>query len=162
MAKKKREHFLNEEIIAKTVRVDGVIMSIQEALFKASEAYLDLVLVNDNVEPKICRIMNYEKFIYDQNKKKKQKTAELKEIKMGPNTSENDLEYRIKHIIEFLNKGHKVKLTMQFRGREMVHRDKGQEVMLKMILAVSEHGSAESLPKMEGKKMFTTIKPKQK
>jgi translation initiation factor IF-3 len=163
--KKKREHKLNEEITEREVRVvDEGVMSLNEALKLASEQELDLVLINDKSTPVICRIINYEKFIYEQKKKKKNQTkpAELKEIKLGPNTSENDVDYRVKHIIEFLDKGHKVKLTMQFRGREMVHTDKGQELMLKIILAVSEHGSAETMPKLEGKKMFTTLRPKQK
>ena len=108
------------------------------------------------------KIMNYEKFIYEEGKKSKSKSLETKEIKFGPNTSENDVEYRIKHIVEFLDKGHKVKITMQFKGRQMVHVDKGQELLLKLILEVEEHGTAEALPKLEGKKMFVTLKPKPK
>ena len=135
MAKKKREHKLNDEIIARVVRVEGVIMTIQEALSKAEQAEMDLVLINENADPKICRILNYEKFLYEQKRKEKDKakTLEVKEIKLGPNTSENDLSYRSKHIIEFLNKGHKVKLTMQFRGREMAFVSNGELVMLKLI-----------------------------
>ena len=87
---------------------------------------------------------------------------DIKEIKLGPNTAENDLEYRSKHIIEFLGKGHKVKLTMQFRGREMAFVANGELLMLKLIDNVSEHGLPESMPKMEGKKMMCTLKPKVK
>lgn len=164
MAKKKREHRLNDEIIARVVRVDGVIMPIQEALFKAEQAEMDLVLINDNAEPKICRILNYDKFLYEQKRKikDKPKTLDVKEIKLGPNTSENDLAYRSKHIVEFLNKGHKVKITMQFRGREMVFVSNGELVMLKLIDSVSEHGLPESMPKMEGKRMQCLLKPKAK
>ncbi len=161
--KKKREHLLNDEIRYQEVRVgEHGIISIKEALRLAEQEEMDLVLINDKAQPPVCRLLVYEKFIYEQNKKVKNKTLDLKEIKLGPNTSENDIDYRVKHIIEFLDKGHKVKLTMQFKGRQMVHVDKGQELLLRMILAVEEHGTAESLPKMEGKKMFATLKPKPK
>lgn len=164
MAKKKREHKLNDEITARTVRVDGIIITIQEALFKAEQSEMDLVLINDKVEPKICRILNYEKFLYEQKRKEKDKakTLEVKEIKLGPNTSENDLSYRSKHIIEFLQRGHKVKLTMQFRGREMAFVSNGELLMLKLIDSVSEHGLPESMPKMEGKRMQCLLKPRVK
>lgn len=164
MAKKKREHRINDEIIARTVRVDGTIMTIHEALYIAEQSEMDLVLINDNADPKICRILNYEKFLYEQKRKEKDKakTLEVKEIKLGPNTSENDLSYRSKHIIEFLNKGHKVKLTMQFRGREMAFVSNGELVMLKLIDSISEHGLPESMPKMEGKKMQCLLKPRPK
>jgi len=164
MAKNRRAHKINDEIIAREVRVDGVIMSIQEALHKAEQSEMDLVLINDNAEPKICRILNYQKFLYEQKRKDKEKSKslELKEIKLGPNTSENDLSYRSKHIIEFLDKGHKVKLTMQFRGREMAFVSKGELIMLKLIDSISEHGLPESMPKMEGKRMQCLIKPKVK
>lgn len=161
--KKKREHLLNDEIRYQEVRVgEHGIISIKEALRLAEQEEMDLVLINDKAQPPVCRLLVYEKFIYEQNKKVKNKTLDLKEIKLGPNTSENDIDYRVKHIIEFLDKGHKVKLTMQFKGRQMVHVDKGQELLLRMILAVEEYGTAESLPKMEGKKMFATLKPKPK
>ena len=164
MAKKKREHKLNDEIIARVVRVDGVVIPIQEALLKAEQAEMDLVLINENADPKICRILNYEKFLYEQKRKDKDKpkALEVKEIKLGPNTSENDLSYRAKHIIEFLSKGHKVKLTMQFRGREMVFVSNGELLMLKLIDSISEHGLPESMPKMEGKKMQCLLKPRPK
>lgn len=163
MNKKKKLHTLNEEIKDYTVRIPekGILKTI-DALNLAKEEGLDLVVINSSTTPIICKIMNYEKFIYEQTKKPKPKIAELKEIKFGPNTSENDLEYRVKHIKEFLKKGHNVKLTMQFRGREMVHVNKGQELMLKMILEVSEDGIPESMPKLEGKKMTSTIRPKPK
>jgi translation initiation factor IF-3 len=162
--KNKREHSINEEIRELSVRLPEGIVKTTEALRMAQDAEMDLVCINATTTPPICKIVNYEKFIYEQKKKLKNKVkpAELKEIKLGPNTSENDVEYRIKHIIEFLDKGHKVKITMQFKGRQMVHVDKGQEVLLKLILEVEEHGTAEALPKLEGKKMFVTLKPKPK
>jgi translation initiation factor IF-3 len=160
----KRAHRINEEIIAREVRVDGVVMPIQQALLEAEKSEVDLVLINDKVDPVICKIFDYQKFIYEQKRKEKDKPKplDIKEIKLGPNTAENDLEYRSKHIIEFLGKGHKVKLTMLFRGREMAFVANGELLMLKLIDNVSEHGLPESMPKMEGKKMMCTLKPKVK
>jgi len=165
--KKEKQHKLNNEITVPQIRLTGEgykgeIVTLKEALTLANEQELDLVLLNENNGIGVCKIMNYEKFVYELSKKPKQKSLDVKEIKLGPNTSENDLSYRTKHIIEFLNKGHKVKLTMQFRGREMAFVDKGQELMLKLIVSVEEHGSAESIPKLEGKKLQCILKPKTK
>jgi translation initiation factor IF-3 len=164
MAKNRRAHKINDEIIAREVRVDGVVMSIRQALLEAEKAEVDLVLINDKAEPVICKIVDYQKFIYEQKRKEKNKpkSLDIKEVKLGPNTAENDLEYRSKHIIEFLEKGHKVKLTMQFRGREMAFVSNGEILMLKLIDKVSDHGLPEAMPKMEGKKMMCTLKPKVK
>jgi translation initiation factor IF-3 len=160
---KKKQHLLNREIRATEVRVtDGGIMPFFDALKLAESQDMDLVLMSPNANPPVCKIMNYEKFLYEQMKKEKDKPKplEMKEIKVGPNTDENDLDYRIKHMIEFLNKGHKVKITMQFRGREMAYVAKGEALILKLMLAVTEHGVAEAMPKLEGKKMFVTLRPK--
>jgi translation initiation factor IF-3 len=163
MNNKKKLHLINREIRANEVRVtDSGIMSFNQALSMAESQNLDLVLINDKSNPPICKIMNYEKFIYELNKKPKNKVVDVKEIKIGPNTSDNDLSYRVKQMIEFLNKGHKVKITMQFRGREMVYLENGQKLMLKMIMDVQEHGIPEAMPKLEGKKLFVVIKPKNK
>lgn len=162
MNKNKKQHLLNQEIKANEVRVDGVIMRFNEALAKAESEELDLVLIAPNAVPPVCKIMSYEKFIYEQNKKEKDKpkSLDMKEIKIGPNTGENDLQYRIKQINGFLEKGHKVKITMQFSGREMVYVKNGEALMLRMVLAFEDYGVAESLPKLEGKKMFVIIRPK--
>jgi translation initiation factor IF-3 len=160
---KKKQHLLNREIRATEVRVtDGGIMPFFDALKLAESQDMDLVLMSPNANPPVCKIMNYEKFLYEQMKKEKDKPKplEMKEIKVGPNTDENDLDYRIKHMIEFLNKGHKVKITMQFRGREMAYVAKGEALILKLMLAVTEHGVAEAMPKLDGKKMFVTLRPK--
>ncbi len=163
MNKKRKAHSLNREIRATEVRVaeDGV-MPLNDAIKLAESRFMDLVLINDKTNPPICKILNYEKFLYELSKKPKPKSLDVKEIKLGPNTAENDLEYRSKHIMEFLKKGHKVKLTLQFRGREMVYIDKGKALLLKLILSVEEFGVPEALPSMEGKKMFATLKPKSK
>lgn len=160
MNKKKKQHFINNEIRATEVRVaEHGVMSLQEALKLAASSELDLVLINDKATPPVCKIMNYEKFIYELGKKPKPKSLEVKEIKMGPNTAENDLAYRTKHIIEFLEKGHRIKLSMKFKGREMMFVDKGMELMLNLILSVEKHGVSESLPKLEGKQIIGYIKP---
>lgn len=161
MNKKKKQHTINQEIRATEVRVtEGGIMPLSEALKLAQDQGLDLVLINETYVPPICKIMNYEKFIYELGKKPKNKILEMKEIKMGPNTSENDLSYRSKHIIEFLQKGHRVKVSLQFRGRELGFIDKGKILMLKLIASVEEFGIAESMPNMEGKQMLCFLKPK--
>ena len=150
----KNKHLLNKEIRANEVRLDGQVIRFSEALQQAESQQMDLVLMASNANPPVVKIMNYEKFIYEQNKREKQKpkNLDMKEIKIGPNTSDNDLEYRIKHMVEFLKKGHKVKLTMQFKGRKTL--------MLKLAVSVEEHGIAENLPSLEGKRMYMTIKPK--
>lgn len=164
MKKQNRKEKLNEEIKNQKIRLtgnlfNGEIVSLKEALFKAKELGLDLVLFSENNEIGICKIMNYEKFIYELGKKPKPKSLEVKEIKMGPNTAENDLAYRTKHIIEFLEKGHRVKLSMRFKGREMMYVNKGMELMLKLILSVEKHGVSDALPKLEGKQIIANLKP---
>jgi translation initiation factor IF-3 len=163
MNNKKKQHLINNEIKAREVRLTDIgIVSFNEALKLAETQNLDLVLMAPNANPPVCKLMNYQKFLYEQGKKEKQKSLELKEIKVGPNTSENDLDYRVKHMCEFLQKGHKVKITMQFKGREMAFVSKGEQLMLNLILKLTDFGTAEAMPKLEGKKMFVTIKPVKK
>ena len=155
-----QQHLINKEIRGTEVRVSDVgILSLTEALRLAESDGLDLVLINPNAQPPVVKIMNYEKFLYDQSKKDKPKVLEMKEIKVGPNTSENDLTYRIKQISEFLGKGHRIKLSMQFKGREMIFVDKGMALILKLILDLENFGIAEAMPKVEGKKIIAYLKP---
>lgn len=163
---KDKQHKINSEIYQRTIRLTGgdfkgELVSLNEAMALADEMNLDLVLFGVQENIGICKIINYEKFLYELGKKEKEKpkVLELKEIKIGPNISENDLKYRINHLIEFLSKGHKVKISMQFKGREMSYITNGETLMLQMILAVKDYGSAEAMPKLENKKMFVTIKP---
>jgi translation initiation factor IF-3 len=164
MNNKKKRHLINDEIKAGQVRLaeDGRVISLSDAKNLAASKSLDLVLINENATPPIVKIINYEKFIYEIGKKPKNKTLELKEIKIGPNTSENDLSYRIKQINEFLGKGHKVKISMRFKGREITKLETSQKLILKMITEVSEFGAPEFLPKLEGKVFFVIIRPKTK
>lgn len=161
---KKQQHLINKEIRATEVRVDGTIMRLSEALAQAESQELDLVLIAPTAVPPVCKIMSYEKYLYELGKKEKDKpkSLEVKEIKIGPNTSENDLTYRVKHISEFLRKGHKVRITMQFKGREVSYVSNGEAVILKLVLAVEEFGVAEAMPKLEGKKMSVIIRPLKK
>jgi translation initiation factor IF-3 len=165
---KKLLHLINDRIKNQKIRVvnqdelKNIVITLDEAINKANELELDLVLIKDEGLIGVCKLMNYEKFLYEETKKEKQKVLELKEIKVGPNTSEHDLGYRIKQMIGFLDRGHKVKISMQFKGREMAFVDKGELIVLTMIKGVSDHGSPEDLPKLENKRLFVTIKPKKK
>lgn len=165
--KQRREHKINQEIRDVEVRLigEGVtpdVYPLNEALSISESLGLDLVLINESSVPPICKVMNYEKFLYEKGKKPKQKALEVKEIKITPNTSENDLSYRTEHIKEFLKKGHKVRITLKFKGREIVYLDRGKEALLKLALAVEDCGVPESLPNLEGKQMFLMLKPKTK
>lgn len=164
MNNKKKHHLINNEIRANEVRLaeDGRVLSLSDAKALAESQSLDLVLINEFSKPPIVKIMNYEKFIYEAGKKPNNKSLELKEIKIGPNTSENDLGYRIKQMSEFLEKGHKVKISMRFKGREVAHLEFSQKLILKMITEVGDFGTPEFLPKREGKVLFVIIKPKVK
>ncbi len=166
-----KEALINEEIRAKEVRLldaDGNqlgIVGIREALEKAAEANLDLVNISPNSAPPVCRIMDYGKFRYDQQKKekdakKKQKTMELKEVRLGIFTEEHDLETKANMTAKFLQGGDKVKISMRFRGREMGYVDKGRETMLSFVDMVKEYGNIEKKPVLEGRNMSMTIAPK--
>jgi translation initiation factor IF-3 len=160
MGKKKAQHKINGAITVREVRLgEHGIIPLRDALKLAEDSEMDLVMINESTSPPICKLLNYEKFIYEQSKKQKNKVLDMKEIKLGPNISDNDIEYRVKHGCEFLKKGHKVKITVQFRGREMQHTDLGSEQILKMVVALEEFGVAEAMPKLEGKKMYCIVRP---
>ncbi len=166
-----KEALINEEIRAKEVRLidaDGTqigIVSIQEAMAKAHEADLDLVNISPNAAPPVCRIMDYGKFRYDQQKKekearKKQKTTEVKEMRLGIFTEEHDLDTKAKLVAKFLEGGDKVKISMRFRGREMGYVNKGRETMLEFVAMVKDYGNIEKQPVLEGRNMSMVIAPK--
>lgn len=140
------------------------IMRFEDALKRASEAGLDLVLVADNAAPPVCRIMNYGKFQYQQSKKqrdqkKRQGIQKLKEIKFHANTGDHDYRTKVNHIVDFLKKGHRVKVSLWFRGREMVHREFGQELMAQVATDVAEHGHVEMRPRMAGRNLIMQLAP---
>jgi translation initiation factor IF-3 len=160
MKKNKKQHLLNREIKASQVRVaEQGIMSFNEALELAESQEMDLVLIGANASPPVCKIMNYEKFIYEQSKKPKQKSLDMKEVKLSLNISENDISYRIKQIINFLEKGHSVKITLFLKGRELMFVDNAMLVVLKFILNLKEYCVVQSEPKLEDKKITSFIKP---
>ena len=142
------------------------IVTANEAREKANEEGLDLVEVSAAADPPVCRIMNYDKFRYEQKKKlqeakKKQTIVETKEIKVRPKTEEHDLTFKINHIKKFLAQKNKVKITMRFRGREIVYSQSlGLEAMNKIAQALEEDGNIIQSPKMEGRQMIMFIGPK--
>jgi len=162
----------NYQIKSKEVRlvgdnVENGVYSNEEARKIANELELDLIEISPNANPPVCRIQDYNKFLYDikkkqkeQEKKNKQNQSEIKEIRFGPNTDEHDFEFKKRHAESFLKRGDKVKSYVFFKGREMMFKEKGQILLLKLADQLENVGIVESMPKMEGNKMFMVIKPK--
>ncbi len=164
---------MNERIRAREVLVideDGTklgVMSTREALNIAREKGLDLVEVSPNANPPVCRIMDYGKYKYQMQKKmheakKKQKTVEVKTVKVRPRTDEHDMQVRIKQARKFLEKGNKVKAVVMFRGREQAHLDIGEAQLMKIYEAVKDIAEIEKKPKKEGRDMIMILAPKKK
>ena len=147
--------------------VEPKICSIDDAMKIANNLGLDLVEISPNVEPPICKVIDYKKFIYDQKKKQKaikskaQKVV-IKELRFGPNTGEHDFDFKLKHAKSFLEDGAKVKAFVFFRGRSIVFKDQGHILLLKLAQALEDIGVVENMPKLEGKKMIMIIAPKKK
>lgn len=128
---------------------------------------MDLVEVSPNAEPPVCRIMDYGKFLFEQNKKthsakKKQKQIQLKEVKFRPGTEEADYQVKLRNLIRFLTDGDKAKVTMRFRGREMAHTELGRKLLDRVVVDLAEHGTVEQFPSMEGRQMVMVISAKKK
>lgn len=167
-----KEQLINEDIREKEIRVisaDGEqlgIMSSAEALEKAYNADLDLVMISPTAKPPVCRIMDYGKYRFEQTKrekeaKKNQKTADVKEIKMSLNIDTNDFNIKVKNAIKFLQNGDKVKVTVRFRRmRELTHVNLGEELMNKFMDAVSEYGGSDKPSKLEGRNYAVVLSPK--
>ncbi|MBO6544259.1 MAG: translation initiation factor IF-3 [Alphaproteobacteria bacterium] len=141
------------------------VIPIDEALALAAEAGLDLVEVSPNSEPPVCKLLDYGKFKYQAQKKaaetrKKQKTVEVKEIKMRPNIDTHDYEVKMKSMRRFFDEGDKVKVTLRFRGREMAHQDLGMKVLVRVKDEVDEIAKVELYPKMEGRQMVMVLAPR--
>jgi translation initiation factor IF-3 len=142
-------------------------VSRAEALQLATEAAMDLVEVSPNAEPPVCRIMDYGKFLFEQNKKthsakKKQKQIQLKEVKFRPGTEEADYQVKLRNLIRFLTDGDKAKVTMRFRGREMAHTELGRKLLDRVVVDLAEYGLVEQFPSMEGRQMVMVISAKKK
>jgi translation initiation factor IF-3 len=163
---------VNERITAPRVRVVGEniqsdVYPIQAAIKIAQEAGLDLVEISPNADPPVCKVVDYSKFKYEQKKKQKeikanaQKTV-VKEVRFGPNTDDHDFNFKVKHAINFLGDGSKVKAYVHFVGRSIVYKERGEILLLKFAQALEEYGKVEDLPHLEGKRMFMMISPKGK
>jgi len=163
----------NEDISAPQVRViaaDGSqagVMSRYDALQMASAAELDLVEVSPTAEPPVVRIMDYGKFLFEQNKKahsakRKQKQIQVKEVKFRPGTGEADYQIKLRNLTRFLNEGDKAKVTLRFRGREMVHQDIGRKLLDRVSGDLAPHAVVEQNPLLEGKQMVMVFAPKKK
>jgi translation initiation factor IF-3 len=177
------QHRLNSQIRVPEVRLVGDDMeAISEAAGKtidpgiyetrkvldwAYKMQYDLVEISPKAKPPVCRIIDYKKFLYQKKKKEKElkaKTAKtvIKEIRFGPNTDTHDFDFKLKHAKAFLEEGNKVKAFVQFRGRSIVFKERGELLLLNFINELVELGSAETLPRLEGRRMSVTIQPKKK
>ena len=167
----KDERPINEMIQEAEIRLIGAegeqigVVSRDDALDRAANLGLDLVIVADNATPPVCKIMDYGKFKYEEQKKKnearkKQKTIDVKEIKLRPNIDIHDYDVKMRSMVKFLNEGDKVKVTMRFRGREMAHQNLGLDVLHRVRDDLEELSKIEQFPKMEGRQMVMVLSPK--
>lgn len=171
MPKKEEGPRINHQIAAKEVRLvdeEGEmkgVLPVQKAIEMAEDAGLDLVEVSPNAEPPVCKIMDYGKYKYEQQKKanearKKQKTVDVKEVKIRPGIEKHDYEVKMRNARRFLESGDKVKVTMRFRGREMAHQHIGIDILRQMQDELFDLSSVELAPKLEGRQMIMILAPK--
>lgn len=151
-------------LIGQTIE-PGIVYPTRRAREWASEAELDLVEISPNAKPPVVKIIDYNKFLYERKKKEKEIKAKaaktvVKEIRFGPNTDDHDFEFKTRHAKGFLEEGAKVKAYVHFRGRTIVFKDRGELLLLRFLKELEEYGSAEALPKMEGRRMIVMITPK--
>jgi len=179
----KYNYKLNREITVSRIRLVGEnLEEVSEAAGKeiepgiyntfqvlqwAEALEMDLVEISPNADPPVCKIIDFKKFIYDRKKKEKElkaKTAKtvIKEIRFGPNTDDHDFDFKVKHAKKFLEDGDKIKAYVQFKGRAIVFKDRGELILLRFLKELEEFGAAEELPKLEGKRMIVMISPKKK
>ncbi|MBQ0024399.1 MAG: translation initiation factor IF-3 [Bacteroidales bacterium] len=164
---------INGRITAPRVRVVGEnvpeqgIYPIAQALSMAEEQELDLVEIAPNSDPPVCKIIDYQKYLYQQKKKAKEQKANaskvvIKEIRFGPQTDEHDFQFKLNHAKSFLQEGSKVKAYVFFRGRSILFSEQGEKLLLRFALELDEYGKAEQMPKLEGKRMIMMIAPNKK
>ena len=164
---------INEEITAPRVRLVGDnieeqgIYPIAQAMKMAEELGLDLVEISAKADPPVCKIIDYQKYLYQQKKKAKEMKSNsakivIKEIRFGPNTDEHDFQFKLKHAMEFLQEGSKVKASVFFKGRSILYSDQGEKLLLRFAVELEEYGRAEQMPKLEGKRMIMMIAPVKK
>jgi translation initiation factor IF-3 len=167
---KEPEHRINERVHAPQVRLvgDNVTVGVyptQEALRIARQLELDLVEISPNADPPVCKAIDYKKFLYEKKRKEKEmksnaKQSEMKEIRFTPGTDDHDFDFKAKHAEKFLQEGNKVKAYVQFKGRASMFQDRGQLLLLKFAERLADAGTLESMPKLEGKRMFAMFTPK--
>ena len=143
---------------------EPIVVSIEEALKLAEDKGLDLVEIAAQADPPVCKIVDYQKFLYERKKKEKESKAKaakqvMKEVRFGPNTDEHDFNFKVKHAIKFLEEGAKVKAYVHFRGRAIAYKEKGEIILLKFAQELQEYGKVELMPKLEGNRMFIHIAP---
>jgi translation initiation factor IF-3 len=170
---KGKKALTNDDIVADRVRLIGAdgeqvgIVPISEARAAAEAASMDLVLIADQSDPVVCKIMDYGKHVFEAKKqknaqKKKQRRTQLKEMKFRPGTDDGDYQVKLRNLVRFLENGDKAKVTLRFRGREMAHQELGMELLKRVEADLSELGSVEQFPKMEGRQMTMVIAPKKR
>lgn len=159
----KLQYRVNEKIHVREVRVvsdeGSEVMPTRKALDLARQQGVDLVEISPNAQPPVCRLIDYSKFLYQQKRrqkelKQKQVRQEVKEIRFGPQTDEHDYQFKLKHAIEFLNEGNKVRAYVFFRGRSILFKEQGEVLLLRFANDLEEYAKVEQLPKLEGKRMF--------
>jgi translation initiation factor IF-3 len=165
-----QEHRTNHMIRVPEVRLVGENITIgvyptADALKMAQDLQLDLVEISPGAVPPVCKVIDYNKFLYDEKKKKKEmkaksKTSEVKEVRFTPNTDDHDFEFKCKHAEKFLQDGNKVKAHVQFKGRAIMFKERGELLLLKLADKLKDVGALEGLPKMEGKRMQVMFAPK--
>ena len=164
---------INEEITVSRVRLVGEnvpeqgVFPTSEALKLADSLGLDLVEISAKADPPVCKILDYQKYLYQQKKKAKEMKANaakivIKEIRFGPNTDEHDFQFKLKHAQEFLQEGSKVKASVFFNGRSILYADQGEKLLLRFAVELEDYGRAEQMPKLEGKRMIMMISPVKK
>ena len=165
----KNQYRVNEQIRVREVRIvgdgDSTVVPTREALDMARNQGVDLVEISPNANPPVCRLIDYSKFLYQQKKRQKEMKAkqvkvEVKEIRFGPQTDEHDYQFKLKHAMEFLQEGNKVRAYVFFRGRSILFKEQGEVLLLRFANDLEEYGKVEGMPSLEGKKMFLYLAPK--
>ena len=170
---KENPNRINNEITAPMVRIVGdnvepnLVVPIKQALTMADEMELDLIEISPNAEPPVCRIADYQKFLYQQKRKAKEIKAKqvkvvIKEIRFGPQTDDHDYNFKLKHAENFIKEGAKVKASVFFRGRSIVFKEQGEILLLRFATDLEEIAKVELMPKLDGKKMNMILAPKSK
>lgn len=166
----KNQYKINDQIIARQVRIVGDniesrVVSIKEALRIADEMELDLVEISPNAQTPVCKIVDYSKFLYQikmkqKEQKKKQVVIDVKEIRFGPQTDDHDYNFKLKHAMGFLQEGNKVKAYVFFKGRSIVFKEQGEDILARFSADLEEYGKLEQKPILEGKRMSIILAPK--